>query len=714
MTMVSAVDGRMLYGGDYNPEQWPEEIWAKDMELFHEAGINEVTLNVFSWSSLQSDEETYDFSRFDRIVDTVTEAGMSIIMATSTGALPSWLSLRYPEVERVDFYGRKHRQGERHDACPNSPVYRRLSAALAGKLAERYGHLENLVGWHVSNEYGGYCYCERCTEAFRQWLRAHYATIDELNGAWNTAFWSGTFHSFDEIGLPDFAGDGIDGNRAVLPGYTIDYRRFFSDSIREAYHLEKLAIREFDPTTPATTNFMWRFDNYDYQAWGDDLDIASWDCYPQRDTKPSSTAFWHEVIRGIRHGETFLLMEQTPSRQNWQEYCYLKAPGQMREMSWHAVAHGADSVQFFQLRRSRGGCEKFHGAVIDIDGSNRTRVFREVAQLGGELKAVGSRLLGSRSTARVAVLFDFQNWWGLEACVGPTRGLDYVDECERYFAEFARRNIAVDVVPLNADLSDYDVVLAPCLYMMRNDTIAALREYVDGGGRLLLTTMSALVDEHDNLFQGECPVPLRDVAGVWAEETDALPPDMAVPLVVGDCADAKLTDDAQTVGACGLLCDILHQDDGTCVLARYGGDAFYAGTPAITAHGFGDGRCWYVGTMPDTDGTRMIVDDVLAGTGIQATPSPDGTEIVTRVAADGTRFTFMLNTTAHVQTVVAPYDGIDLLAGVETAGAGRTSGEAKDGTEGANKAGCDAAPRVASGSVITLEPYGVVLIESHA
>ncbi|KAB8286885.1 beta-galactosidase [Bifidobacterium ramosum] len=691
MTTVSAADGRMLYGGDYNPEQWPEEIWAKDMELFHEAGINEVTLNVFSWASLQPSEHEYDFSRLDRIVDTVTKAGMSIIMATSTGALPSWLSLEYPEVERVDFFGRKHRQGERHDACPNSPVYRRLSAALAGKLAERYGHLANVVGWHISNEYGGYCYCERCTQAFQQWLRKHYATIDDLNAAWNTAFWSGTFQSFDQIGLPDFAGDGIDGNRAVLPGYTIDYRRFFSDSIREAYHLEKLAVREHDAATPVTTNFMWRFDNYDYQAWGDDLDIASWDCYPQRDTKPSSTAFWHEVIRGLKHGQPFLLMEQTPSRQNWQEYCYLKAPGQMREMSWHAVAHGADSVQFFQLRRSRGGCEKFHGAVIDIDGSNRTRVFREVAQLGGELKRFGSRLLGSRSAARVAVLFDFQNWWGLEACVGPTRGLDYVDECERYFAEFARRNIAVDVVSANVDIDAYAIVLAPCLYMLRGDMADRLRAYVRGGGRLLLTTMSALVDEHDNLFQGECPVPLRDVAGVWAEETDALPPDMAVPLVCGDAPAPADGDDV--FGACGLLCDIMHPDDDTRVLARYGGDAFYAGTPAITAHDFGDGRCWYVGTMPDEMAARTIVDDLLDGTGISEMPSPAGTEITVRIAADGTRYTFLLNHTAQSQAVVVPCDGVDLLG---DGGAADTPAEVSIGTE------------------ITLAPYGVRLIETRA
>ena len=676
MTTICAPDGRMLYGGDYNPEQWPEEIWAEDMRLFKEASINEVTLNVFSWSTLQPNEDTYDFTRLDRIVQTVSDAGMSIIMATSTGALPSWLSLAHPDVERVDFYGRKHRQGERHDACPNSPTYRRLSAALAGKLAERYGHLENVVGWHVSNEYGGWCYCERCAAAFRQWLAARYGSIDALNEAWNTAFWSGTFHSFDESGLPDFAGDGIDGNRAVLPGYTLDYKRFFGESIREAYRIEKAAIREHDAGTPVTTNFMGPFDNYDYHSWDQDLDIASWDCYPQRDTKPSSTAFWHELIRGVRHGDPFLLMEQTPSRQNWQNFCYLKAPGQMREMSWHAVAHGADSVQFFQLRRSRGGCEKFHGAVIDIDGSNRTRVFREVADLGGELKRVGARLLESRSAARVAVLFDFQNWWGLESCVGPTRSLDYLAECERYFAEFARRNIAVDVVPVGADLSGYRIVLAPCLYMMREGLADRLRAYVRGGGRLLLTTMSALVDGNDNLFQGECPVPLRDVAGVWAEETDALPPDIALPLVGGTA------DDGAALGLCGMLCDIMHPDSDTRVLARYGGDMFYAGTPAITEHVFGDGRCWYVGTMPDEAAVRAVADGMLTGLGLAGYDSPEGVEITSRVAADGTVFTFVINTTAHAQTVSAPCSGKDLL--------GEASVKAGDG--------------------VVVSPYGVMLI----
>ena len=676
---LCAPDGRMLYGGDYNPEQWPEEVWAEDMRLFAEASINEVTLNVFSWASLQPDENTYDFSRLDRIVATVSEAGMSIIMATSTGSLPVWMSQRYPDVERVDFYGRKHRQGERHSACPNSPTYRRLAAALAGRLAERYGRLPNLVGWHVSNEYSQWCYCERCAEAFRDWLQRHYVSIDELNQAWNTAFWGHTFTGFDQINPPDFAGDGIDGNRAVLPGYTLDYKRFFSDAVREAYLVEQRAIRAVAPGTPVTTNFMGPFDNYDYHAWGADLDIASWDCYPQRDTKPSSTAFWHELIRGVRRGAPFLLMEQTPSRQNWQEYCYLKAPGQMREMSWHAVAHGADSVQFFQLRRSRGGCEKFHGAVIDIDGSNRTRVFREVAALGDELRRVGGRLLGSRSRASVALLFDFQNWWALEACVGPTRNLDYLGQCERYFAEFARRNIAVDVVALDTpDLNRYDVVLAPMLYMMRGDIADRLRVFVRGGGRLLLTTMSALVDEHDNLFQGECPVPLRDVVGVWAEETDALAPGESVALMTGEGGT-----DSGLIGAGDTLCDILHPDGDTDVLVRYGGDRFYVGSPAVTSHAYGSGRCWYVGTFPDEALLRVLVDDLLAGLSIQGETSPEGVEIVRRFSSSGTCFTFVINTTATSKLVAAPCSGTDLL--------GRGS--------------------LAAGDELQLAPWDVLLIE---
>ncbi|WP_043628910.1 beta-galactosidase [Nonomuraea candida] len=675
MTTVLRTE-RMLYGGDYNPEQWPEEVWAEDMALFRQARINSVTLNVFSWATLQPAEDEYDFTRLDRIVKTVSEAGLSIVMATSTAALPAWMSLRYPDVNRVDVQGRRMRHGGRHNACISSPTYRRYSAALAERLAERYSAEPGIVAWHVSNEYGGFCWCDNCAAGFRDWLRARYGTIDAVNDAWNAAFWSHTYHSFDEIFPPGELGDAL-GEKSVLPGFSLDYRRFYGAAVLESFREEKAAIRRFDAERPVTTNLMGTFPDYDYFDWGDDLDIVSWDSYPAHDTTPAQICLAHDLMRAVGHQKPFMLMEQTPSRQNWQPYNSLKRPGQMRQQSWQAVARGADTIQFFQLRQSRAGCEKFHGAVIGTDGTAETRTFREVAELGAELARTSPRIMGSQvEHGAVAVVFDWQSRWGIGLSAGPSRSLDYVREVERWYTELHRRNIPVDVVPATGPFDGYAAVIAPCLYMMGDETAGALRRYVAGGGRLLLTPMSGLVDEYDRLHLGQAPVPLRDLAGVWVEETDALPPSTVVPLAFGEDGDGGGGATAT------ILCDVVHPDAGTEVLARYAGE-YYAGTPALTFKPSGEGGgVFYSASFPDADGVRLTVDALLSGTGVRAADLPEGVELSRRVAGDGRVLTFLINTTAVPQEVRVDVSGTELLASASFDGA------------------------------TTLEPYGVAVVET--
>ncbi|KAB7788610.1 beta-galactosidase [Bifidobacterium cebidarum] len=680
----------MLYGGDYNPEQWPRDVWKHDMRLLREASINEVTLNVFSWAALQPDEHTYDFSRLDDIVALVSEYGMNIIMATSTGALPAWMSLKYPDAERVDFDGRKHRHGARQNACPNSPTYRHYAAELASRLAERYGSLSNLEAWHISNEYEGICYCPNCARTYRDWLRARYGSVEHLNAVWGTDFWGHTYDSFDHIYPPDRAGDGsYDGPCAVLPAASLDYARFFDDSIIDAYNVEKKAIRRFDAQTPVTTNFMGNFYQYDYQHWAKDIDIAAWDCYPRLGTPASDTAFWHDLIRCLKR-KPFLLMEQTPSRMNWMPYNALKRPGQMRQQSWQAIAHGADSVQFFQMRRSRYGCEKFHGAVIDADGTNKTRTFQEVAALGRELAEVGPLIEGSMPKARVAIIFDWSSWRGLRNAIGPSNDLDYLREARAMYAELYRRNIAVDVVGVGADFSAYDLVLAPALYIVSDADAARLNDYVRQGGTLVLTVMSALSDEHDVLHQGFTPAPFHETAGVWAMETDALAPDHTVPLHFADSSDQTdcAVQDAsteQTDYAARVLCDILVSEEGTQVLATYGEGPFYAGKPAITGHRSGEGVCYYAGAFLNGPAMREFLGIVLAEAGIPTVNTNAGVSINTRYTADGEALTFIINDTDEPRTVTMPRSGTDLLAA---------------GTPATLKAGATA----------QLPPFGVMLL----
>ena len=674
----------MLYGGDYNPEQWPEDVWHRDMDLLRGAGINEVTLNVFAWARLQPSEQTYDFTRLDRITDTVTEAGLSIVMATATGALPAWMALRHPDVNRVDEQGRQMRHGQRHNACINSPTYRRYSTELAARLAQRYAGLPTVVAWHVSNEYGGFCWCDRCAVAFRAWLHRRYqGDIEAVNEAWNSEFWSHTYHSFEEIFAPNELGDLMPGGgrRPVLPAASLDYRRFYGQSVLESFREEKQAIRRFDQVHPVTTNFMGTFPDYDYFEWSEDLDVVSWDSYPAHDTTPSEVALRHDLMRAVGGQRPFLLMEQTPSRQNWQAENSLKRPGQMRQQSWQAIAHGADSVQFFQLRQSRSGCEKFHGAVIGADGSDRTRTYQEVAALGAELARVSPRILGSRpERARVALVFDWPSRWAIGFSAGPTRSLDYVHEVQRWYDELHGRGIAVDLVRATGPFDGYTAVLAPCLYMTGQPVATALRAFVEAGGRLLLTPMSGLVDTHDSLFQGEAPVPLRDLAGVWVEETDALPPAATVPLR-GTRSDGG---EGTELGQGEILCDIVHADPGTQVLAEYGGE-FYAGTPALTFRPVagggprassaspegdegGSGGVVYSATFPVGAALGHAVDALLEGTGVEGAELPHDVEVNRRVCADGTVLTFVVNCADGPVGVDLDLRGRDLLTEAEVDG----------------------------------------------
>ncbi|MCI5683949.1 MAG: beta-galactosidase, partial [Enterococcus gallinarum] len=514
---------RFLFGGDYNPNQWPQEIWQEDMRIFRNAHINSATINVFSWAKIQPSEHDYYFNELDEMIDMLSEEGYDIVLATSTAALPAWMFKRYPEVARTDYEGRHHKFGQRHNACPNSLVYQKYAQRLAGKLAQRYVGNPQVTCWHINNEYGGECYCENCEKAFRVWLKDKYQTLEALNKAWNLEFWGHTVYEWDEIVLPNALSEGIGHDKTAFAGISIDYRRFNSDSLLENFKLERNAIRQFDSQTPITTNLMGTFKGLDYFKWAKEMDIVSWDNYPSYNTPWSFVAMTHDLMRGLKQAP-FMLMEQTPSQQNWQPYNSLKKPGQMRAQSYQTIAHGADTIQFFQLRRSIGACEKFHGAVIEHVGHENTRVFKETASLGEELSRL-NEVLGSETKAEVGVLFDWDNYWALEYTSGPTVDLTYVQQIHQYYRYFYEKNIATDLVSVDADFSKYQVLVAPVLYMVKAGMKEALESFVEQGGTLITTYMSGIVDQSDNVHLGGYPGPLRELAGIWVEEIDALAPE---------------------------------------------------------------------------------------------------------------------------------------------------------------------------------------------
>lgn len=642
---------KVLYGGDYNPEQWSEDVWEEDMRLFALAGIDIVTLNVFSWASLQPDEHTYCFEKLDKIMDLVEKNGLKVCMATSTAAHPAWMAKKYPDILRTEFNGMKRKFGSRHNSCQNSPTYQKYSVLLAKKLAERYKDRKCIVAWHVSNEYGGECYCENCEKAFRVWLKDKYKTIEELNRAWNTAFWGHTFYEWDEIVLPNLLSEHFAENRTTFQGISLDYRRFNSEGMLHCFKAEYEAIKSVIPDAKITTNLMGFYKPLDYQMWANEMDFISWDNYPANEDPYARIAMNHDLMRGIKGGQPFVLMEQTPSVTNWLAYNALKRPNVMRLWSYQAMAHGADAIMFFQMRRSIGACEKYHGAVIDHVGNENTRVFREIAKLGEELKQLGSKTLGSTMDSKVAVVVDWDNWWALEYSAGPSCDLKYLDEVFGYYRALEEQNYSVDLIGVNDDLSKYEVVIAPILYMTKGSYDEKIREYVKNGGTFITTFFSGIVDEHDLVITGGYPGHLRDILGIWVEEIDALPAGTTNAFTYeGKEYEAK------------LLCDIMHLE-GAKALATYEKD-FYANTPVLTVNEYGKGKAYYVGTRSSEDFYQTFLKERLEEKGIRPVLEVEGVgiEATERIKGDE-HYLFVLNHNDTEGTFVMPKAKVDLLTG---------------------------------------------------
>lgn len=642
--------GKILYGGDYNPEQWPKEVWPEDMRLLKLAGIDCVTLNVFSWAALQPAEDVYCFEKLDQIMEMVRENGFFVILATSTAAHPAWMARKYPEVLRTEFSGLKRRFGGRHNSCPNSPVYQKYSRRLAKKLAERYGHFDNLIAWHVGNEYGGECFCENCERAFRVWLKEKYGTLEELNRAWNTSFWGHTFYDWEEIVVPNLQSEHFEADRTTFQGISLDYRRFCSDSILKNYLGEQEEIKAVTRDIPVTTNLMGFYKLLDYQKWARHMDFVSWDNYPPNDAPVSVVAMNHDLMRGIGKGRPLALMEQTPSVTNWLPYNALKRPGVMRLLSWQAVAHGADTVLFFQMRRTIGACEKYHGAVIDHVGNEHTRVFQEVRALGEELKALGRCATGGTTPAKAAILVDWDNWWALEYSAGPSCDLKYLDEVERYYTAFHELNIPVDFVSTEDSLDGYRIVAAPLLYMVKTGYEQVLKDFTEKGGVLASTFFSGIVEEHDLVVTGGYPGRLRELFGIWVEESDALPAGRQNGFVWnGNHYPAE------------LLCDIMHPE-GADVEAVYEED-FYAGSPVLSKHSFGKGTAWYMAARSSREFYRDLVKRLARDAGVEGiwTPVPE-VEICERRNDQGSFF-FFLNHSDQEREIILEKEGLWMQKG---------------------------------------------------
>ncbi len=650
MTQLS----RFLYGGDYNPDQWPEETWSKDIHVFKKSDINSATINIFSWALLEPREGKYNFSKLDKVVQQLSDANFDIVMGTATAAMPAWMFKKYPDIARVDYQGRRHVFGQRHNFCPNSSNYQRLAGELVKQLVERYKDNKHIVVWHINNEYGGNCYCENCQNAFRKWLKNKYKTVEALNKAWNMNVWSHTIYDWDEIVVPNELGDawGPEGRETIVAGLSIDYLRFQSESMQNIFKMEKKIIKKYDPETPVTTNFHGLPNKMvDYQKWAKDQDIISYDSYPTYDAPAYKAAFLYDLMRSLKH-QPFMLMESAPSQVNWQPYSLLKRPGQMEATEFQAVAHGADTVQFFQLKQSVGGSEKFHSAVIAHSQRTDTRVFKELADLGKKLKNAGPTILGSKTKAKVAIVFDWSNFWSYEYVDGITQDLNYVDSILDYYRQFYERNIPTDIIGVDDDFSNYDLVVAPVLYMVKPGLDKKINDYVENGGNFVTTYMSGMVNSSDNVYLGGYPGTLKEITGIWVEESDAVVPGQKIKVLMNG-------KDYDT----GLMCDLIHPNDAK-ILATYASE-FYAGTPAVTENQYGKGRAWYIGTRLEHQALTQLFNHIIFETGVESLVCDSHKlEITKRVTEDGKELYFVLNMSNEERTLPSKFTGYeDILTG---------------------------------------------------
>lgn len=663
---LSSKVAALLHGADYNPEQWENYpgIVEKDIAMMKQAKCNVMSVGIFSWAKLEPREGEYDFAWLDTIIEKLYAAGIHIFLATPTGARPAWMSQKYPEVLRVGRNRVPALHGGRHNHCMTSPVYREKTLKINSLLAERYSQHPAVLGWHISNEYGGECHCNLCQERFRDWLKARYKTLDALNHAWWSTFWSHTYTDWSQIESPAPQGE------VSIHGLNLDWRRFNTAQVTDFCRHEVAPLKAANAELPVTTNFMEYFYDYDYWQLAEAIDFISWDSYPMWHREKDETqlacytAMYHDMMRSLKGGKPFVLMESTPSTTNWQPTSKLKKPGMHILSSMQAVAHGADAVQYFQWRKSRGSVEKFHGAIIDHVGHLDTRVGREVTRLGEMLERLPD-VVGCRTEARVAIIFDQQNRWALDDAEGPrNKGMEYEKTVNEHYRPFWEQGIAVDIIDADCDLSPYALVIAPMLYMVREGFAERAEAFVAAGGHLVTTYWSGVVDETDLCHLGGFPGPLRKLVGVWAEEIDCLD-DGERNLVQGLAGNASGLQGPYQVRH---LCELIHAESAQ-VLATYRDD-FYAGRPAVTVNRVGKGKAWHVASRNDLPFQRdffaAIINELALPRAIEGDFPPG---VVATARTDGeTTWVFVQNFTALQQLVTLPQGYTDCMTDAAAVG----------------------------------------------
>lgn len=619
-----------------------------------EAGVNLVSLGIFSWSRLEPQEGKFDFAWLDRIMNLLHEGGISVDLATATASPPPWMSHAHPEMLPVLADGVRLWPGGRQHYCPSSPVYRDGTRRLVDALATRYAEYPALVMWHVGNEYGCHvpaCFCDVSARAFRKWLTERYSDIEGLNRAWGTDFWSQRYSSWDEVLPPR--------RTPTWPNPTqqLDFMRFSSDELLECYEIEHRILTERTPNVPVTTNFMRFFKPLDYWKWAEREDIVTDDVYqdPLDPEAGMRAAMAGDLMRSLGHGKPWLLLEQSPNRVNWREVNAPKLPGQMRLWSLQALARGADGVMFFQWRQSRAGAEKFHSAMVPHGPTQSSPTWREVVQLGAELRGLDA-LRGSRVPAEVAILFDWESWWALELPSKPSNRIQQVAQLEAFYRPLFEANVTADFARPTDDLSRYKLVVAPSLYLVSDAGAANLAAYVEKGGNLLMSFFSGIADVNEHIRLGGYPQPFVRILGLQVLDWVPLGDSEKVAIQFADAGNGS------NYSATGDIWAELIEVHGAEVIATFA-SSHLNGSAAVTLNRFGAGTAQYVSTQLDPIALANLVRSACMRAGASPVMNvPAGVEAVQRDMAGGSLL-FLLNHGAATVEIAVPGDAVSLNGG---------------------------------------------------
>jgi len=644
----------LAYGGDYNPDQWPEHVWAEDIRLMREAGVTMMSLPIFSWPQLEVRPGVFEWAWLDRILDLLWEAGIAIDLATATATPPSWLLRAHPEMLPMDSDGRRLEFGSRQAYCPSSPVWRENVARMARTMAERYGEHPGLAMWHVSNEYGDHtsrCYCPESAAHFRRWLQQRYGDLEGLNDAWGVNVWGQRYTAWEHVATPTRAPGPIN------PTQLLDFERFSSDALLELFRLEVDVLREVTPDVAVTTNFMSMFRDLDYWDFAALEDVVTDDAYPDPADPIShiGAALNYGLMRSLRRGTPWLLLEQSASAVSWRDVNVPKAPGRMRLDSLQAIAHGSDGAMFFQWRQAGYGQEKFHSSMLGHRGE-QSRSYQEAKALGGELTRL-EPVRGTLVRSRIALVVDWDSWWGSSAAESlPSQRLTWAGQARAWHRALHLLGHPVDAVRAAGPFDGYDVVVLPNLYIADAAQAAALTAFAERGGTVVVGPFSGVADATERVHDGGAPGPLRALVGIEVDEPWPIADGAAGRVAYGDAEYAN-----------PVWSEWIHPLDGTRVRATYA-DGELSGLAAATSRTVGAGAAWYVGCVLEDAGLTALLRDVLGEARLPARAHLDPhLEAVTR-SDDDTDYTFVLNHGRTPLHVHVPAGATDLLTGAVTDG----------------------------------------------